>query len=358
MSAKKKASVSAKISEANDRLKAARVGLAIELAGDRLRLRGKLPDKAGKLSRRYISLGILAHAWGIREAEGTAHRIRDLVGRGEFRLKEWRRQADRDRARTAGDWFELFERDYFQRRARTPQTETTYRTEPRAAFRHLDKSRALTVAAMTKAIKATDPGSRTRQRLCLWFELLARFAGLEADFSGLRGTYSAKSVDPRKLPTWEEAIAEIEAIPNGLWRQVFQRLLLFGLRGHEALLLGGFDGDALVVTAGKTGPRKVLPCDRDLFERWEAHREILLPPVSGRTHADLGHRVSTQRRRYGLSFRAYDLRHCYARKLHEAGASSLFAAKMMGHSVRVHEDVYCAWFGFDSYRLQYERLSL
>ena len=63
-------------------------------------------------------------------------------------------------------------------------------------------------------------------------------------------------------------------------------------------------------------------------------------------------------RSYGLSFRAYDLRHCYARKLHEAGASSLFAATMMGHSVRVHEDVYCAWFGFDSYRLQYERLSL
>jgi integrase len=342
------------IAEANDRLKSAGVGLAIQRSGNRLRLRGRLPDSSGEIDRRYISTGILVSRWGVREIERLAHHIRDLISKGKFDIAEWRQTAPPS-DRRVGDWIDRFEADYFNRRKRSPSSETTYRTEYQQAFRKLDPDALLTSDLLVKAIVATEPDSRTRSRVCLCFQRLADFAGIDADLRSLRGNYSSKSVDPRSLPTHDEIIVAVEAIASPAWRQVAQILYLWGLRNHEALKISAIDGLVVEVADGKTGGRKVFPCDRSLVERWHIE-EIDRPPVTGRTHADLGHRVSTQFRRYGLPFRPYDLRHCYARRLHEAGATSHFASRMMGHSIKVHEAVYAAWWGFDSYQQQYDRL--
>ena len=356
MVAKIEAQILERIAEANDRLRAAGVGLTVQRSGGRLRLRGRLPDRDGVVDRRYISTGILFSVWGVKECERLAHHLRDLISKGSFDIAEWRRSSPVS-DRRSGDWIEAFEADYFARRRATPASETTYKTEYRAAFKKLDADRPLTQELMLAAIASTEPDSRTRLRMCLCLQRLADFAGIEADFKLMRGSYSSKSVDPRSLPSHQAILDALDRIPSAAWQQVARIQYLWGLRNHEALLISNIDGLVIEISEGKTGGRKVFPCDRALAEEWNIS-VIDRPPVSGHTHADLGHRVSTQFRRYALPFRPYDLRHCYARALHEAGATSHFAAKMLGHSVEVHERVYAAWWGFDSYQKQYDRLSL
>jgi integrase len=293
----------------------------------------------------------------VKEIERSAHQIRSEIAAGKFDLQSWRSRKQREPIATVGHWVAQFERDYFTRRRRTDKSRLTYRTEYAAMFRRLPGDAPLTIDLLRSAILATEPDSRSRIRACLCFGRLAEFAGLDADeFRKLRGDYRAESVDARSLPSKSEIVTVLEAIPSDVWRSFAQRLYVYGLRNHEGFKVEGFDGEALRVGAGKTGARAVLPCDRQLVDRWNL-KAIALPECSG-SHDALGHGVSTQFRRYGLPFRPYDLRHCYARELHEAGATSHFAAKMMGHGVAVHERIYTAWFGLDSYLRQYDRLSL
>lgn len=354
----KSSDIADRISEANDRLKQAGVGLAIQKAGSRLRLRGLLPDSDGNHDRRYISQGIRCSIWGVKEIERSAYQIRSEIAAGKFDLRNWRSRKVREEIATVGHWIAQFKEDYFARRRRTEKSELTYRTEYAAMFRRLPADSPLTIELLRSAILETEPDSRSRIRACLCFGRLADFADLDGgEFRKLRGDYRAESVDARSLPSKSQIITQLEAIPSEVWRSFAQRLYVYGLRNHEGFkITTGFDGEALMVSAGKTGARAVLPCDRELVVRWNL-KAITLPACSG-SHDALGHRVSTQFRRYGLPFRPYDLRHCYARELHEAGATSHFAAKMMGHGVAVHERIYTAWFGLDSYLRQYDRLSL
>lgn len=307
MVAKIEAEILQRLAEANDRLKQAGVGLAIQPSGSRLRLRGHLPDEDGKMRRRYISQGTRFSLVGVREAERLAHRVRDDIATGKFDLREWRSRKEAEVGRCTTTWIAEFEQDYFARRRRSEKSELTYRTEYAAMFRRLPRDVELTEELMRSIIlSTTEPDSRSRQRACLCFGRLAAFAGIDSNFKPLRGAYRFGAVDARSLPTKKSIIEQLEAIPSERWRAVAQRQYVYGLRNHEGFRLRGFNGVALVVGAGKTGSREVLPCDRGLVERWGL-MVIRLPECSG-SHDALGHRVSTQFRRYRLPFRPYDLR--------------------------------------------------
>lgn len=56
-----------------------------------------------------------------------------------------------------------------------------------------------------------------------------------------------------------------------------------------------------------------------------------------------GQSVAQWFKRYGVPFRPYDLRHAWAVRCIHLNVSDTIAAKMMGHSVDVHQKTYQHW---------------
>ena len=77
------------------------------------------------------------------------------------------------------------------------------------------------------------------------------------------------------------------------------------------------------------------------FEEWKLYEPVDLPRISGKTNGDIGHRVSTQFRRYNLC-KPGDLRHCWA--IRSMGfMPDAMAARMMAHTTQVHNQTYKRW---------------
>jgi hypothetical protein len=163
-----------------------------------------------------------------------------------------------------------YEADYFIRRRRNSQSETTWRDDYQKVFSELPPDELLTVSLLTKVIGTKTPDTRTRRRFVDVCTRLAKFAGLEANFAGLKGTYSSDSVV--RSPPSDQQIAE-----------------------------------------------------------------------SGKDNSALGNRVTHAMKRYELPFQPYDLRHAWAVRTIAFKVPTTLAARMMGHSVEVHEKIYQQW---------------
>lgn len=329
-----------KINQANGRLKAARVRVKIERDGAKLRLRATLPAKPGvdkppHQQRLYPGFG--AHPRGLQLAEAEARKVGALIECGEFNWEPYLSPAQRN-PETCGDWIGRF-RDEFQGSV----SETTWKTEYERVLERLPAPAMLTAQVLVDCIQTTEPNTRQRVRFVTTLGKLAKFAGLECDFSNLKGSYSSGAIDPKALPTDEDIAHWQSRIEDPGWRWVFGAIATFGLRNHEVFFLDCselLDGRYWVrVTEGKTGPHDVWACYPEWVEDFEL-RTVRLPRVTGKTHADYGHRVSTFFRRAGMPFTPLDLRHRWAIRTLEFGLPIELAARQMGHSVDVHNKTY------------------
>ena len=142
-----------------------------------------------------------------------------------------------------------------------------------------------------------------------------------------------------------EAIAKLRG--NIPWRTIFARMLLWGLRPHEAfkgqvLPDGGYQTD----DDTKTGTRRVYSpevVDRpDLFE-W-AQGPLPRVKLEGLENREIGHRVNRQFKNSGVPCNPYSLRHRFVISLEMREIPSGIAAKLEGHSERVRHESYMATF--------------
>ncbi|WOB42990.1 site-specific integrase [Thermoleptolyngbya oregonensis NK1-22] len=345
-----------RLAQANGRLKAGRVGVAIEQRGGRLLLRGTFPPRPGSEKtqpyQQRLALGYHANPAGLKLAELEAKKVGAALDAGEFTWEFYQSQV---KPLSVGDWVQRFEVDYFTRRQRSPKTETTWRHDYRKVFDRLPADEPLTEQVLYRAIVATAPDTRTRKRFADVCQRLAQFAGLTVDFRPLRGGYSPSKVTPRNLPN-DGAIAFWRRhIPNPTWQRVYGLLAVYGLRPHEVFALDFEDFPLIRVgEEGKTGARIVYP----LYPEWAIGWDLIgdLPAVSGRTNTDLGNRVSKAFQRYKIPFTAYDLRHAWAVRAIAFGLDLSLAAAQMGHSVKVHSEIYHAWITQDIHKRAYDAI--
>lgn len=250
------------------------------------------------------------------------------------------------KAETIASWIKEFEADYFTRRARTPKSETTWRTDYLRVFHRLPQDEALTPEILKSLAISTSPDTRTRKRFCIALGALARFSGLEINLKPYSGSYCFNSACRRNLPDDIEIVAGFEQVKDQSWRWVYGMIAAYGLRPHEVFYLDyqriKIGNPALRVLGGKTGERLVFPFYPEWLEQFDL-RTVVLPRVSGATNGDLGHRVAQAFRRVKLPFGAYDLRHCWAVRTLEFGLELPLAARQMGHSTKVHTEIYHAW---------------
>lgn len=210
---------------------------------------------------------------------------------------------------------------------------------------------------LLEAILGTKPDTRTRKRYCLALGRLAEFAGIELDAKRYRGKYTPTKVAPRDIPPDNKIAFQFSQIPNHSWRWAFGILATFGLRPHELfhLDLDKFEGNILTVLDGKTGPRQVWAIYPEWVKAFNLHA-VSVPNCTGKNNSDLGHRITNQFERYGIPFDPYDLRHAWAIRALEFGLDLSLAAQQMGHSVKVHTDIYHHWISERHHQRSYEIL--
>ena len=306
------------LSEVNAELKAARIGVVVRVRGDRLSLRGTFPPKPGSQKtdphQQDLALSIYANPAGFRRAKAEAIRIGGLLACKEFKWEDLGfgfKPTD-----SISDWLEKFERDYFNRRARTPKTETSFEDYLDTWKLFQDKAAPLTAETILVAALKSPPDSRQRNRACIALGALAKFAGIEIDLKPYRGRYSPyTAIQERDLPS-DELIEEwYKRIPNPAWQWAYGIMATYGIRNHELFYLDLREfhqspGILIIQEGGKTGQRKVWPY-RHWWEKWNLGN-IKLPQCTGKDNTALGQRVTRAFIRYQVPFRPYDLRHAWA----------------------------------------------
>ncbi|MEP0917093.1 integrase [Leptolyngbya sp. DQ-M1] len=259
------------------------------------------------------------------------------------------------------DWLERFEVDYFQRRKRTPKSETTWKTDYKQPFGQLPVDEPLTAELLRSFILKTEPDTRNRQRRCMAYGQLAKLAGLELDATALRGDYSAKRLNPRDLPSDKEISEWRDRInkENESWGYAFGLMACYGLRNHELFhidLQKLRDSPVLTLledeNGGKTGGRRVWALYPEWYDQWHLWDVKLLPQVTGKTNAALGNRVTTAFARYGFH-KPYNLRHAWAVRSIDFLPIEL-AATQMGHSLKVHSEIYHHWISDETHQRAYD----
>jgi len=354
--------IDGRINQANGRLKAAKVGIAVERRGDRLWLRGTLPPKPNsdqlKPYRQKLSLVVRASPAGLQHAEHQARLLGAELNLGKFDWVNWgTSDSDAELGSSAGEWIKKFEVDYCNRRSRDQQSINTWRTDYQSILNKLPADQPLSPELLLGVINAIAPDSRQRKRAVQVCAALAKFAGFQTDFSALVGSYSPKRVNPRFLPSDEAIAAARLSITNEAWRWVFGVVACYGLRPHEAFHLDLLDFPVVQVGADtKTGDRIVYPLYPEWAEVWELDQVKLPNFQKVHSNASLGTNVADAFRRRHIPFHAYDLRHCYARRCFEFSLPPDMAAGLMGHSVQIHIKTYRAWIDKATYRRAYDAL--
>ncbi|MEP0917232.1 site-specific integrase [Leptolyngbya sp. DQ-M1] len=357
----------AKISQANQRLKAAQLGFQVERRGIRLALRGTLPPRPGSSRLRphqqRLSLGIPATPAGLKQIEQEAKIVAAQLIQNQFDWQEYLSFTDGKRLsqQSLSQQIDAFEQYFFEQPQRSLNPAATKTTWTSAYAPYLKKLVTIAVDApalsltevLYKTIHSTANHSRSRQLCCTALGAFAEFLNLKlpTDLKTLSGRYGAGQTQARQLPSDEEILAIWEKIPNPAWRFVYAIMATFGLRNHEVFYCN-FKGlergetSIEVLPTTKTGSHQVWAFYPEWIEAFNL-RDIQLPQVetdlSKTTLRQVGQRVTAQFRRYGVPFSPYDLRHAWAVRTIHVGLSDTVAAKMMGHSVLVHTRTYHQW---------------
>lgn len=259
-------------------------------------------------------------------------RVGGLLACKQFTWSEWLEPEPDTSAIPISDWLERFEQDYFNKRARTPKTETSFRDYLKAWELFSDRHQPLTKDSILAAVIKSDPDSRARKRACIALGALAKFASIEIDLKPYQGKYSPYSaIEEKELPSDELIVQWRDRIPNPAWQWAFGIMATYGIRNHELFyldtsLLQEPPGILIVRPGGKTNKfRKIWPCLGFWWEKWTLW-EVNLPNCSGKTNTDLGQRVTRAFRRYQIPFTPYELRHAWAIRTAVYGLDAAIAA--------------------------------
>lgn len=361
--ASKAHSLDKSLNQVNQRLKAARLGLQIERRGERLNLRGTLPPRPGNARLRpyqqRVPLKLPATKTGLKQCEQTAKVIAAQLLQGIF---DWRdylgsaaglRMAGADLSAQIG----AFEHHFFETRRSEAPAASLQTTWEKAYVPYLRKLQQIAKhhsslslpEAIYATVQSTKTNSRSRQICCTALTALAEFLNLELpiDLKSFWGSYGNSQAQLRDLPSDEQIVKVYDSVKNPRWRYVYGMMATYGLRNHEVFFCDRTPGPEIIVReTTKTGRHEVWPFYPEWVDRFNlSHGELpkINIDLTTTTLQRVGQQVTTQFRRYEIPFSPYDLRHAWAVRTILMGLPDAVAARMMGHSVQVHNRTYHRW---------------
>jgi integrase len=345
----------------------------IQLLRRRLYLRASLPDKTNpsKNSQTRIATGLPANKEGLQRAKGLASELQSEMYTGQFSWEKW--GSRRPKGNSIGDLIETLSKDW--ERGKTESQKKNFRNDYWFPWQRLPGEAEISGALLEQTIvKQTEEKSRSRQRYIRAYKKLAEAAGLTVDWGHLEGE-RYRPEKPRNIPSKELILANFDKIQGGRkgtapgWRWIYGMLATFGLRPSEAFrvtdISGLSDRDAprIKVVTAKRKRREIrtvlaLPIDAEWVETFDL-KEKRLPssvPIEGRSNQQIGRTVSNAFRRYEIDFLPYDLRHAYAIRLARSRVPLQMAAKLMGHSPKVHYETYLEYIDEEDFKILWNHL--
>ncbi len=327
----------------NELLKADRVAVSLYLRADRLQLQATLPPSPNSQKahphQQRIALKLSATPENLDIADRKARILGRAISEGSFDWNDWR-SPSAPKSKSCGEWIEAYKQDFFDRRASTPASRSTWEDH----FKFLKKlppHKALTQKLLKETLLEIPPDTRSRQKASQILAKLAALAGISIDLTVYSGGYGLTSLVSRDLPSDEEILNWRNQIQSPEWQFVYGLLAAYGIRPHELLYLDFQDSPALRILGGKSKPRTTYPCPPLWAEEWGLNTAFL-PSISGKDNTAIGQRVTHAFARIGIPFRPYDLRHCWAiRSI--SYFEPVIAAKMMGHTLITHNQRYHHW---------------
>jgi integrase len=344
------------LEKVNVGLKAARVRVSVFIRDNRLWLRATLPPKPMSVKlkphQQYVSLGARCTLAGLKYADGKAKEMAVALDLGKFNWDDWV-ETKSVAPKTFGEVIEAY---HAWRLSVSKLAPSTWKTDYLLVARRFPQHDRISLKGMMDVIVATKPDSRGRKRVSEYCCRLASFAGFPDEdlerLGQMTGKYSAKSVNPRCLPSDVEIFKFVESIESPGWKWVCGVIATYGVRSHEAVKLSVIDFPKLLVPGGtKTGERIVRPIPLDWNEKWELGKKVLpdFQNILEQGNDVISTKISKwfylENKRREINFHALDLRHCYARRCFEFGFSVDVSARFMGHSPKVHRETYQAWIG-------------
>lgn len=354
----------------NKRLKVAQLSIQIERRGNALALRGTFPPRPGsdrqQPHQQRIPLKLPANKVGLKQAEQEAKVVAARLIERTFDWGHYLRQ--RGQVLGSGELIDkiaAFEAHYLSQGLADPDKHvaSVKATWEKAYAPYLRKLTALSQQrpglslpeAIVATVKNTRPNSRSRQVCCTALDAFASFLSisLAVDLKTLWGKYGTSRTQLRTLPTDATIVDWYGKIPNPAWQFVYGVMAVYGLRNHEvffcdyrALTQGDSDAAIEVLETTKTGAHDVWPFPPQWVQQF-ALEEIRLPNIQTdlekTTLQRIGQQVTLQFRRYEIPFSPYDLRHAWAVRTILMGLPDAVAARMMGHSVAIHNHTYHRW---------------
>ena len=351
------------LNQVNRRLKAAQMGLQVERRGDRLNLRGTLPPRPDSPKLRpyqqRVPLKLPATKAGLKQCEQTAKIIAAQLLQNVF---DWRDYlGPRAGLRLAGAdlsaQIDAFEQHFFTTRGADAAIASLQTTWEKAYVPYLRKLQATAERhgslslpeAIYATVQSTKANSRSRQVCCTALASLGDFLNLElpTDLKSFWGNYGTSQTQLRNLPSDEQIVAVYDSLKNPRWKYVYGMMATYGLRNHEVFFCERTSSTEITVReTTKTGHHEVWPFYPEWVDRFELAQGDLPKVNTDLTTTTLqrvGQQVTTQFRRYKIPFSPYDLRHAWAVRTILMGLPDTVAAKMMGHSVQVHNRTYHRW---------------
>ena len=352
--------VESKLNHANSLLKAGKVGVRIVARGDRLALVATLPPKP-ESSKPYphqqrIALGYRLNYAGIDKAARGARVLSAKLIEGKF---DWPDYIEGKKAiETFGDAIEKFKEDYITKRLSLGHDADKINQTLKGNFlkylNQLDKDKPFSVDKLASEVSKLDHNA-TRRAMTLAYSKLADCVGVEHNLRGLKGGYSYKSVNPKDIID-DDTIAKVyREINSEKLKTVYGLMAVYGLRNYEVFRLDLSDFPVAFVNKGKTKEERLV---YPLYPEWVDWLDNLVMPEVNleRANISLGNDVAHLFKRGNIEFSPYCLRHAWARRSMEFGWDLTLASKQMGHTVKVHSDIYHAWLSQDVYKKAYQQI--
>ena len=346
--------------------------LKIEKRGEKLNIRGSLPDKKdlsiNKVQR--ISLGLNADFLGLEEAKKKLQLLNLELELKQFNWNNWtiatRMQTDNNKEDLIKKT-KQFEESFFKE----PKNEflsSTRKTTWKSSYMPYIK-RMISIYKnegnenlsniFLNTLNSYKEGSRSRKQCGTTLNVFAKFIEhtLPEEWKLMSRGYGLKRASFRQLPN-DSQIEELwREIPNQSWKFVFALMATYGLRNHEVFfsdlsaLKDNEDKIIRVLHSTKTGEHQVWPFHPNWVEKFELYKlgenPELLPNINRdlkiTTLQSIGKKITDQFNRYKLKIKPYDLRHAWAVRTIFYDLPDTVAARMMGHSVSLHTQTYHHW---------------
>lgn len=343
----------AELDAANARLKAGKHRCSIQLRGRVYTLVATLPERDGPGKRQQR---IPLREADLYEAERQAIELARQVSLGVFSWEAWETPSAPETI-TVADFRAAAERLHASKYRKDPERGASAWSKKWApALRKLPLSGGVSEATLLRVIRAMPAGSASRRDQGNLLSQIAKSLGLntEALLAACRG-YGVDKLTERDIPSDEAIEAALGRLALPHWRWTFGMCAAYGLRPHECAALTWLEDDWIEVhDKTKTGSRRVTPCPSAWIKRFEL-RDLPRPKQNAQT---LGKVFNDALDRAQVDIKPYNLRHAYALRLMSKGVAADLAARLMGHSLQVHQTTYQRWIEADRIQKAMAGLSL